>query len=114
MLYGYPPFTARSRQITRTKIIQWRSTLHFPSTPSISSQARHFMERLICDREDRLGSTPSDVDSTPRDHSGEGLGTKIGMRGDGADQIRAHPWFQSLLFFFFFSLFDSYIYIYFL
>ncbi|KAG0149915.1 hypothetical protein CROQUDRAFT_668824 [Cronartium quercuum f. sp. fusiforme G11] len=80
MLYGYPPFAARSRQITRTKIIQWRSTLHFPSELFISPEAKDFIENLICDRADRLGSRPIQEMQT------------------GVDQIRTHPWFQNINF----------------
>ncbi|POW15577.1 hypothetical protein PSHT_06959 [Puccinia striiformis] len=39
MIFGYPPFSSRSRQITRTKIMQWKSYLRFPTSPRISNKA---------------------------------------------------------------------------
>lgn len=120
MLYGYPPFTARSRQITRNKIIQWRTNLRFPSQPPISSQAQDFIESLICDRASRLGSRGAPVRSRPPSFclpatsarpSGGPLDNSLSgpsqAMQDGAKQLRAHPWFQSFVFAAILSLYPS-------
>ncbi|EGG02687.1 uncharacterized protein MELLADRAFT_91210 [Melampsora larici-populina 98AG31] len=113
MLFGYAPFMARSRQITRTKIIQWRSTLQFPNEPDVSNQAKDFIQSLICDRADRLGSRGIPISSSL--HSSrptsfynsvskkfqDGISTQTfsgpsSAMKDGANQIRAHPWFSNI------------------
>lgn len=112
MLFGYAPFMARSRQITRTKIIQWRTTLQFPNEPAVSNEAKDLIKSLICDRNDRLGSRGIPIssvhpsrptsfynsvskrfqDGTTTEHfSGPSRAMK-----DGANQIRAHPWFSNI------------------
>lgn len=72
MLYGYPPFVSKSRQVTRQKIANWRTSLRFPSKPYVSREAQDFIASLICAKEDRLGSKY------------------------GASEIKAHPFFRSI------------------
>ncbi|KAH9808025.1 hypothetical protein DFH28DRAFT_936840 [Melampsora americana] len=112
MLFGYAPFMARSRQITRTKIIQWRSNLQIPNEPYVSNEAKDLIKNLICDRNDRLGSRGIPISSihpsrptsfynsiskqvqdgrTTSNYSGPSRAMK-----DGANQIRAHPWFKDI------------------
>lgn len=42
--------------MTRQKILNWRTSLKFPPKPQISATARNFIESLVCEPEDRLGS----------------------------------------------------------
>lgn len=104
MLFGYPPFVSKSRHLTRQKILNWRQTLRFPPRPRVSREAQDFIERLICEREDRLGSTSSASVSRPNSiiqnarRSGFAAPSANGAPGlqDGADEIMAHPWFRGL------------------
>ena len=68
MLVGYPPFHAKTPAETYVKIQNWRTTLRFPPEPRLSPQARHLIQRLLCDAPQRLGR-------------------------HGADEIRHHPFF---------------------
>ncbi|KAA1117992.1 hypothetical protein PGT21_029320 [Puccinia graminis f. sp. tritici] len=100
MIYGYPPFSSRSRQITRTKIMQWKSYLRFPSSPKISQQATHFIQSLLCDRKDRLGSTarPALPQRNPRNSTSKWLNLDPSIQREGADELKAHPWFKGINF----------------
>jgi hypothetical protein len=95
------PFVSKSRNVTRQKIINWRTNLKFPSKPVISKEAHSFIESLICEKENRLGST---VDSpsvilTPNDPSTNrhrnSNGTRTLDKG-GANEIKSHPWFRGI------------------
>ncbi|SCV71888.1 BQ2448_4582 [Microbotryum intermedium] len=128
MLYGYPPFVSKNRTQTRQKkppsassqIQNWRTYLRFPSTPRISREAQDLITRLICEREDRLGSRMTSSKDRPNSMleslrspagplRGPGvvgasttLGGTMGMRSgggqgaDGAEEIKAHPWFRGI------------------
>lgn len=75
-LYGYPPFHAKTPELVFENIL--KRNLQWPEadgaeTPIISEDARDLIERLLCvDQEKRLGY--------------EG----------GADEIKAHPFFQGI------------------
>ncbi|KAL6838729.1 hypothetical protein ACP4OV_031443 [Aristida adscensionis] len=71
MLVGYPPFYADDPITTCRKIVHWRNHLKFPEDARLSHEARDLICRLLCDVDHRIGST-------------------------GADQIKAHPWFQGV------------------
>ncbi|CAJ0841516.1 14491_t:CDS:2 [Entrophospora sp. SA101] len=96
MLYGYPPFVSESRHVTRLKIINWRQSLKFPQHPRVSREAKNLIERLICEKEDRLGSTfsnsklkkPNELYMANRKQAAVGLGD--------ASEIKAHPWFKDV------------------
>ncbi|PWN28132.1 kinase-like protein [Jaminaea rosea] len=108
MLYGYPPFVSKSRHLTRQKILNWRQTLRFPPKPrGISREAQDFILRLVCEREDRLGSTstasvsrPNSVLQNARQQSGfappgAGAGGAGGL-ADGVEELMSHPWFKGI------------------
>ena len=96
-LYGYPPFVSKSRHITRQKILTWRQSLRFPSKPKVSREAQDLISRLICEREDRLGSRTAPSTITPnslvvQQRMSGFLGPAPGLRGlkDGAEDIKSH------------------------
>ncbi|WRT70461.1 uncharacterized protein IL334_007459 [Kwoniella shivajii] len=95
-LYGYPPFVSSSRHVTRQKILNWRTTLKFPPKPRLSPACLDLMTSLLCEPEDRLGTTPLEkasvlTNSTSRNRSlGRGLGN------DGAETIKKHSWFENI------------------
>ena len=47
------------RHVTRQMILNWRKVLRFPSNLVVTSDGINFLEQLICEREDRLGSQVS-------------------------------------------------------
>jgi serine/threonine-protein kinase LATS1/2 len=107
MLYGYPPFVSKSRHLTRQKILNWRQTLRFPPKPRISREAQDFIGRLICDRDDRLGSQalasvsrPNSLLQGSRQRSGfavtGGMESKNGGLADGVEELMTHPWFRGI------------------
>lgn len=108
MLYGYPPFVSKSRNITRQKIANWRTSLRFPTKPYVSREAQDFIASLICSKEDRLGSKSAASKSRPNSviqqqrRSGflnpttGTFGVEKGGMQDGAAEIRAHPFFRSV------------------
>lgn len=109
MLYGYPPFVSKSRHMTRQKIINWKQTLRFPSKPKVSREAQDLITRLVCEKEDRLGSLSTASVSRPnsllqgsRQRSGfnaansEPGRTAAGGLADGVEDLMAHPWFRGI------------------
>ncbi|KAG9088617.1 hypothetical protein FRC06_001947 [Ceratobasidium sp. 370] len=89
-LYGYPPFVSNSRHVTRQKILNWKTSLRFPPRPRVSREGVDLIERLLCEPEDRIGAQGA----LPL-----GLNRRSGFFGgsvDGAEQIKAHPWFKSI------------------
>ncbi|QRW24311.1 LATS, large tumor suppressor [Rhizoctonia solani] len=89
-LYGYPPFVSNSRHVTRQKILNWRTSLRFPPRPKISREGVDLMARLLCEPEDRIGAQGG----LP-----PGMNRRSGFLGgslDGADDIKAHPWFRDI------------------
>ncbi|KAG1734710.1 kinase-like domain-containing protein [Suillus paluster] len=101
-LYGYPPFVSNSRHVTRQKILNWRQSLKFPSRPHVSGEGVNLMQQLLCEPEDRLGSqVPASV-SRPDSlavharRSGFILPGSTSGSVDGADAIKAHPWFRGI------------------
>ncbi|BGP02329.1 hypothetical protein NBRC10513v2_005977 [Rhodotorula toruloides] len=97
MLYGFPPFVSKSRQETRAKIHNWRQALRFPSKPQVSREAQDLVRRLICEPEDRLGSrsTSARPNSILQNQRSGFLGDSH-LGKDGAEDIKAHPWFRGL------------------
>merc|ERR1711991_900181 len=45
---GYPPFYADDATSTCRRILSWRSTLRFPSTPVVSDAAKDVILKLCC------------------------------------------------------------------
>lgn len=68
---GWPPFCAELPPDTYRKIVNWRTTLHFPDDIQLGPEAENLIRSLICNSENRLG------------------------RG-GADEIKAHPFFRGV------------------
>ncbi|WVF68109.1 hypothetical protein IAT40_002872 [Kwoniella sp. CBS 6097] len=97
-LYGYPPFVSSSRHVTRQKILNWRTTLKFPPKPRLSPDCIDLMLKLICEPEDRLGTTPHETSSVLTS-SNKGSTIRGGFKGlghDGADMIKNHVWFKGI------------------
>jgi len=101
-LYGYPPFVSNSRHVTRQKILNWKSSLKFPSRPRVSHEGVTLMQQLLCEPEDRLGSQglasvsrPNSVIMQARRSAfipPPGLSKSV----DGAYLIKGHPWFRGI------------------
>lgn len=104
MLFGYPPFVSKSRHLTRQKILNWRQTLRFPPRPKVSREAQDFIARLVCEREDRLGSTSMASVSRPnsvlQNARRSGFNAKAGTNAsglqDGVEELMSHPWFRGI------------------
>ncbi|XP_078401573.1 serine/threonine-protein kinase LATS2 isoform X1 [Cetorhinus maximus] len=71
MLVGQPPFLAPTPAETQIKVINWESTLYIPPQVKLSSEATDLITKLCCGASDRVG-------------------------GNGADEIKAHPFFTSI------------------
>jgi len=71
MLIGYPPFLSDNSTETCLKIINCKDTLRFPDDIKISYEAQDLIEKLVCDRNARLGN-------------------------NGADEIKQHPFFRGV------------------
>ena len=85
--------------------MNWRTSLRFPSRPRISRECQQLIEALICEKEDRIGSRRLDSVSRPNSVivqnrqqaaalGGGGGGMSKGL--EGADAIKAHPWFADI------------------
>ncbi|KAK1307731.1 Serine/threonine-protein kinase AtPK1/AtPK6 [Acorus calamus] len=71
MLVGYPPFYSDEPMSTCRKIVNWRTHLKFPEEAKLSAEAKDLISKLLCNVEQRLGT-------------------------GGADEIKAHPWFEGV------------------
>ncbi|KAF6142068.1 hypothetical protein GIB67_001265 [Kingdonia uniflora] len=71
MLVGYPPFYSDEPMSTCRKIVNWRTHLKFPEEAKLSPEAQDLISKLLCNVEKRLGTK-------------------------GADEIKAHSWFDGL------------------
>ncbi|KAL3699564.1 hypothetical protein R1sor_017586 [Riccia sorocarpa] len=69
MLVGYPPFYSDEPMSTCRKIVNWKTHLKFPEEAKLTTEAKDFISRLLCDVEHRLGTR-------------------------GVEEIKAHPWFR--------------------
>ncbi|KAF9437280.1 hypothetical protein BGZ76_001342 [Entomortierella beljakovae] len=106
MLYGYPPFISKSRHTTRLKIINWRQTLRFPSKPRVSREVQDLIEKLICEKEFRLGRAPPANNGNKRwstvsphliQQQQQLLNQTVNSQGLGdATEIKNHPWFRGV------------------
>ncbi|KAI5797947.1 serine/threonine-protein kinase cbk1 [Peziza echinospora] len=109
-LYGFTPFYSGNRTETRQKILNWRTTLTFPSEPRISSQAYHLVASLLCERQHRITSRTyamNDNMSTPRIRQGVYRNNTSVHHGrhtssinhvlphDGVE-IKSHPFFRGI------------------
>ncbi|TCD71243.1 hypothetical protein EIP91_011721 [Steccherinum ochraceum] len=102
VLHSFPPFVSNSRHVTRQKILNWKQSLRFPSRPRVSHEGINLMEQLLCEPEDRLGSQASSSVSRPNSMIVQarrsGFIAPAGTSGnvDGANLIKAHPWFRGI------------------
>ncbi|XP_054835083.1 serine/threonine-protein kinase LATS1 isoform X3 [Eublepharis macularius] len=71
MLVGQPPFLAHTPLETQMKVINWKTSLHIPLQAKLSPEASDLIIKLCRGPEDRLGK-------------------------NGADEIKAHPFFKSI------------------
>ncbi|KAL3849979.1 hypothetical protein ACJIZ3_011861 [Penstemon smallii] len=71
MLVGYPPFYSDDPMSTCRKIVNWRTHLKFPEEAKLTVEAKDLISKLLCSVNQRLGS-------------------------NGADEIKAHPWFNGI------------------
>ncbi|KAF4352440.1 hypothetical protein G4B88_018872 [Cannabis sativa] len=71
MLVGYPPFYSDEPMSTCRKIVNWRTHLKFPEEARLSPEAKDLISKLLCNVDQRLGTK-------------------------GADEIKAHPWFNGI------------------
>jgi serine/threonine-protein kinase LATS1/2 len=77
--------------------MQWKSYLQFPTSPRISQQGAHFIQSLLCDRKDRLGSSvrPAVAQrNNQRNPASKWLNFEASLQREGADELKAHPWFN--------------------
>lgn len=111
-LYGYPPFVSSSRHITRQKMsaiyampqqlqltcsLNWKTTLKFPPKPRLSPPCLDLMTRLLCEPEDRIGSSPAQISVlSSRNGTLRGASGFVGFGKDGAEEIMRHPWFEGI------------------
>uniref|UniRef100_A0A6B0VH11 non-specific serine/threonine protein kinase n=3 Tax=Ixodes ricinus TaxID=34613 RepID=A0A6B0VH11_IXORI len=73
MLVGQPPFLANSPSETQYKVLNWEKTLQIPKVPELSPEGIDLILKLCCGADKRLGR-------------------------NGADEIKAHPFFASVCF----------------
>ncbi|XP_077206149.1 serine/threonine-protein kinase LATS1-like isoform X2 [Paroedura picta] len=71
MLVGQPPFLAHTPLETQMKVINWKTSLHIPPQAKLTPEASDLIIKLCRGPEDRLGK-------------------------NGADEIKAHPFFKSI------------------
>ncbi|XP_051143592.1 uncharacterized protein LOC127260008 [Andrographis paniculata] len=71
MLVGYPPFYSDDPVSTCRKIVNWKQHLKFPEEVQLSAEAKDLISKLLCGVEQRLGA-------------------------NGAEEIKAHPWFNGI------------------
>ncbi|KAL0967356.1 hypothetical protein UPYG_G00251210 [Umbra pygmaea] len=71
MVVGQPPFLATTPLETQIKVINWQTTLHVPPQAKLSPEASDLIIKLCRGPEDRLGK-------------------------NGADEIKAQPFFKSV------------------
>ncbi|XP_065295894.1 serine/threonine-protein kinase Warts isoform X1 [Dermacentor albipictus] len=71
MLVGQPPFLANTPGETQYKVLNWETTLQIPKVALLSTESTDLILRLCCGAEQRLGR-------------------------NGADEIKAHPFFASI------------------
>lgn len=83
--------------ITDGVSLNWRTTLKFPPYPRLSKECTDLLVSLLCEPEDRLGSSSSSLGGgrsavlSTRQVNGLGKGGD-----DGAETIKRHAWFSGI------------------
>jgi serine/threonine protein kinase len=114
MLYGYPPFSSKSREGTRIKIVEWKKWLKFPYYVvkknnaseygyggEVSRDARDLIRHLLCDMENRLGTTTEARRSSAlneQEIAGRNQQLNAMLSCRDSHEIKKHPWFKSINF----------------
>ena len=83
-------------KLTVYRSLNWKDTLKFPPKPRLTAQCTDLMTKLLCEPENRLGSQPGIKPSILSVRSVLGLSGSEGLGSDGAEQIKAHPWFGGI------------------
>jgi serine/threonine kinase 38 len=71
MVVGYPPFYSDEPKVTCQKILNWKKNFKVPKEANLSAEATDLIHKLVCDKDDRLGS-------------------------HGAEEIKSHPYFNGI------------------
>jgi len=92
LVYGFTPFRASKRDATFDAILT--RPLAFPPRPAVSPAMQDLVSRLLeRDERCRLGSTTSSGAATA---NGGGTTNASAVHGLGAEEIKAHPWFEGI------------------
>jgi protein-serine/threonine kinase len=89
-------FIVFQRHVTRQKILKWQENLKFPPKPRVSRDGINFMQQLLCEPEDRIGSqstaSTTRPDSLIMQARRSGFINSFGgpMSVDGADIIKVY------------------------
>ena len=90
LVYGFTPFRASKRDATFDAILT--RPLAFPPRPAVSPQLQDLVSRLLeRDERCRLGSV-----GVSGGGSGGGNGGNGNVSGLGAEEVKAHPWFEGI------------------
>ena len=109
MVYGYPPFSSKTKEGTTCKIMEWRHWLKFPSfvtgldakyVGQVSRECRDLIRSLVNDRHIRLGSMKQlngeSSSSAEEDEPSVDAIFKTMLSGRDATAIKKHAWFQEI------------------
>jgi serine/threonine protein kinase len=98
MLYGYPPFSCKTRQATRLKIIDYKQNLRFPDQPRVSAAAQDLVKRLLCDRHERIGSPRRQAQGMFRRSTMPPPSAGFNGVVECVQDIKNHAWFKDIKF----------------
>lgn len=71
MVVGYPPFYSEDPKLTCQKILNWKKTFKVPRDASLSKDAIDLIYKLVCDKDNRLGT-------------------------NGSEEVKRHPYFNGI------------------
>jgi len=70
-LYADFPFYSESMSTMYDMILNWKDNFGFPEDKEVSAEAKDLLQKLICDKKDRLGAR-------------------------GIDELKRHPFFKDI------------------